>query len=92
MLNLVFQNSPPRSEFVKPGFIVKDSSRRDLSSMPPPKMLVQLGSSGMPPPPPRSMPPPPPKFTMPSKVEDKVPAQKAPPGAVSGFLLSNLCD
>ncbi|KAJ8483810.1 hypothetical protein OPV22_016295 [Ensete ventricosum] len=51
-------NSQQGSEFLKPGS--EDSSMR-VSSMPPPKKLVDPGLNGMSPPP-RNMPPPPPKF------------------------------
>ncbi|THU50935.1 hypothetical protein C4D60_Mb06t25640 [Musa balbisiana] len=58
-VSTAFQNSQQGSEFLKPGS--EDSSVR-VSSMPPPKKLVDPGLNGMSPPP-RNMPPPPPKLS-----------------------------
>ncbi|WOK94442.1 protein RIK isoform X1 [Canna indica] len=55
------QNSQQGSEFLKPG--LEDSGVRALSSMPPPKKLVDTGLNELPPTLPRNMPPPPPKFS-----------------------------
>lgn len=64
-LDLVFQNSRQGSEFLKPGDPYVDLGVRNVSTMPPPKKLVQSASNGMLPPSPRNMPPPPPKFPSP---------------------------
>lgn len=66
-LDLVFQNSRQGSEFLKPGVLSEDLGLRNVSTMPPPKKLIQSTSNGMPPHPPRMMPPPPPKFPSPPR-------------------------
>lgn len=66
-LDLVFQNSRQGSEFLKPGVPSEDLGLRNVSTMPPPKKLIQSTSNGIPPHPPRMMPPPPPKFPSPPR-------------------------
>ncbi|KAF9626659.1 hypothetical protein IFM89_038493 [Coptis chinensis] len=79
------QNLLQKSEFVKPGPPLEDSSFRNISYIPPPKKLVHTSSTVMPPPPPRTMPPPPSRTVPPPPLK----LMSSTPFSEAGHSISN---